>query len=96
MRTSPQALTLGIADRAVQPIENSLGGSIHAVYDLLLRYRVHIIAETSLGINHCLCALPGTKIEDITTVMSHPQARIPSTNPLQSRDFPRTHKCPFP
>ena len=47
---SAQALSQWIVDRAVQPIENSLGGSIHAVYDLLIRYRVHIIAETSLKV----------------------------------------------
>ena len=68
-----QALTQWLADRAVQPIENSLGGSIHAVYDLLLRYRVHIVAETSLRIIHNLCVLPGVKREDVKHVLSHPQ-----------------------
>jgi len=38
------------------------------------RYRLHIVGEVSLGIHHCLCALPGTKKNDITRVMSHPQA----------------------
>jgi len=69
-----QALSQWMAERAVLPIENSLGGPIHAVYDLLLRYRLHIIGETSVNVNHCLLALPGTKIEHISRVMSHPQA----------------------
>lgn len=63
-----------MAERAVLPVENSLGGSIHAVFDLLLRYRLHIVGETSLAINHCLVALPGTRLQDLRRVMSHPQA----------------------
>ncbi|EFJ52806.1 hypothetical protein VOLCADRAFT_102779 [Volvox carteri f. nagariensis] len=69
-----QALSQWMSERAVLPIENSLGGSIHAVYDLLIRYRLHIIGETSLAINHCLVALPGSSKGELKRVMSHPQA----------------------
>jgi prephenate dehydratase len=64
-----------MTDWAVLPVENSLGGSIHTVYDLLLRYRLHIVGETSVAVNHCLLALPGTKKEDLKRVISHPQVR---------------------
>jgi arogenate/prephenate dehydratase len=72
--TAFQTVSQWMADRAVLPVENSLGGSIHSVYDLLLRYRLHIVGETSVAVDHYLLALPGVKLSDLKRAISHPQA----------------------
>jgi len=61
-------------DFAVIPIENSLGGSIHQNYDLLLQHSVTIVAETFVKVEHCLLGLNGSSIEHALKVLSHPQA----------------------
>ncbi|KAI3959282.1 hypothetical protein MKW98_018872 [Papaver atlanticum] len=68
------AVESGIVDRAVLPIENSLGRNINRNYDLLLGHNLYIVGEVSLSIKHCLLAHHGVKIEDMNRVLSHPQA----------------------
>lgn len=76
----------GRADRGVIPIENSLAGSIHENYDLLLTRRLHIVAETHLRIEHVLMCHPGAVPARIGAVRSHPQALA------QCSDFFRSHR----
>uniref|UniRef100_A0A7S0QXA7 Arogenate dehydratase n=1 Tax=Pyramimonas obovata TaxID=1411642 RepID=A0A7S0QXA7_9CHLO len=77
-----QAVESWLVDRAVLPVENSLGGSIHRNFDLLLRHRLHIVGEVNLPVNHCLLAPPGTTKENLKRVLSHPQALAQCENYL--------------
>jgi len=80
------ALRAEKVDAAVLPIENTLHGSVHENYDLLLRYDFEITAETSVRIVHNLIAAPGVAFERVRTVYSHPVALN------QCLDFFRAHK----
>lgn len=54
--------------------ENTIAGSIQGNYELLRRADLRIVGEHKMRISHTLCALPGTRLEDITEVHSHPMA----------------------
>lgn len=73
-----EALACGEADYAVLPIENSTTGAIRQVYDLLLQYQFYLVGETTVKVEHCLMALPGVKMEEITHVYSHEQGLFQS------------------
>lgn len=62
------------ADYAVMAIENSIAGSILPNYFLLQEYHFQIIGELYIPIHMHLLALPGTKIEQLKTIESHPMA----------------------
>ena len=57
----------------IVPVENSLTGSIHENYDLLLEYDLKIVGELTLRIKHNLMGQEGATIEGLTRVYSHPQ-----------------------
>lgn len=55
-------------------IENTIAGSLLPNHDLLKMSDVKIAGEHKLRISHSLAALPGTPVEEIKEVMSHPIA----------------------
>jgi chorismate mutase / prephenate dehydratase len=69
-----KAIDEGKADYILSPLENSLVGSVHRCYDLLLHSSLSIVAEIILPISHFLVAAPGATFETIETVESHPVA----------------------
>lgn len=67
-------VTSGMCEFGVLPIENSNAGSVNEIYDLLVKYDVHIVRSTRLRVDHQLLAAPGTDLAHIRKVLSHPQA----------------------
>jgi prephenate dehydratase len=87
------ALKTGDVDAAAVPIENTLAGSVHENYHLLMKFPFEITAETNVRVVHNLIAPPGTQFKDIRQVYSHPVALN------QCLDFfsanPKIERVPF-
>jgi prephenate dehydratase len=67
------AVDAGPAGYGVVPIENSIGGSIHRNYDLLLEHELNIVGEVELPVVHHLLACSGATLDGLKRVYSHPQ-----------------------
>lgn len=85
-RDAMYAIEEGRADYAVLPIENSTAGIVNEIYDLLVEFENYIVGEQILRIEHCLLGLPGTSMEEIKTVYSHPQSLMQSARFLKEHD----------
>ena len=77
-REAMSAIDEGSADFAVLPIENSTAGIVSEIYDLLVEFENYIVGEQIIKIEHCLLGLPGTTMDDIQSVYSHPQSLMQS------------------
>lgn len=69
------AVETGLAEVGVLPVENSLEGAVGTTLDLLIHEtKLRITAECVVPIRHMLLARPGTRVDQITVLRSHPQA----------------------
>jgi prephenate dehydratase len=62
------------ADYVLAPMENSLAGSVHRSFDLLVESGLHIVGEVIIPIVHNLIGVRGAALERIASVESHPVA----------------------
>lgn len=68
----------------IMAIENTIAGAILPNYQLIMEHSLKVVGEWKLRIKHSLAALPGSKIEDITEVDSHPMALLQCSDFLNS------------
>ena len=84
----------GKSHYGIIPIENTLTGSIHQNYDLLLQYPdIRIVGEKTIRIIHNLIGLPEADLEDIQRIYSHPQGLSQCARFLDKH--PNWEKIPF-
>ena len=80
------AVASGETDQGVVPIENSIEGSVNFTLDLLVSEGSLLIRnEMVLPIEHYLMGRPGTRVDDIQVIYSHPQALAQCREYLESR-----------
>jgi prephenate dehydratase len=69
-----KAVAEGRADYGVVAVSNSIYGPIHDSVKLFDMHNVDIEAQTTVAVEQCLLTLPGTRLQDIREVYSHPVA----------------------
>lgn len=92
-RDAMEEVSGGKADYAVLPIENSTAGIVADIYDLLTEYSLFIVGEQIIRADHVLLGLPGTSVEDIQTVYSHPQGLAQCSKFLEGHPAWKTVKA---
>src|SRR5947209_964278 len=81
------AVHAGEVERALVPIENSLEGSVNATLDALAIEAddVAIVGEVVHPIRHCLIARRELELDEIDTIVSHPQATAQCARFIRTR-----------
>lgn len=73
-KSAYEAVEKGECDAVILPIENSYNGDVGQVMDLAFFGSLFISGIYDIGIVQNLLALKGTSLDEIKTVISHPQA----------------------
>ena len=68
------AVTSGVADLGMIPIENSIAGRVADIHALMPNAGLHIVGEYFLPIRFQLMAIPGATLDGLTSVHSHVHA----------------------
>ncbi len=87
------AVDKGLCRYGILPLENSTAGSVNQIYDLMLKYRFHIVRSTRVHVSHVLLAKAGARLEDIREVYSHEQAIQQCSEFLQGLKNVKVHVC---
>ncbi len=77
----------GECDCVVLPLENSYAGEVGTVMDLLFSGDLYVNQVTDLAVEHNIIANEGATLEDIKTVISHPQALEQCDELIKSRGY---------
>lgn len=87
------AVSSGLCQYGVLPLENSTAGSVTQIYDLMMREDFFIVRSTRLKIDHNLMVKPGVKKENIREIFSHEQAIAQSQEFLSQLDNVKVTVC---
>ncbi len=66
----------GVFDYGILPVENTLGGMVGPVNNLLIYTSLNVVSAVDLPIAYSLLAAPGTDYRELRKAHSHPQALL--------------------
>lgn len=78
-----EAIAAGAAEYAMLPVENTIAGSVIPSYDILASAALEAFGEVVVPIHHCVLAVPGTTLQDVRRITSHPVALAQCTRFLR-------------
>jgi len=80
------AVMNGNTDAVVLPMANTSGGPVETVYRLL-QQNMFIARYVDLAVEHRLAVLPGMSINEVKTVLSHPQALAQCSTIIKEKNW---------
>lgn len=82
-----EGIKSGLYDYGIVPAENTFGGVVNQVNQLLIRTELNVVGALTMPIHHCLLVLPGTDTRDIRTVYSRAQTLVQCRRFLMRKRF---------